>query len=127
VLGVRAIRDRHRLAAVVDAAVAPRATRRIVREGFVVGATNPKAVIILTAVLPQFANRSAGHVPLQVAFLGSICLAIALVSDSVWAVSSGTARSWLARSPRRLALVGGASGLVLIGLGLRLAVSGRRD
>jgi threonine/homoserine/homoserine lactone efflux protein len=35
--------------------------------------------------------------------LGAISIAAALVSDSVWAVVGGTAREWLARSPRRLA------------------------
>jgi threonine/homoserine/homoserine lactone efflux protein len=127
VLGVWVIRDRRRLSTIIDAAVAPRAGRRIVREGFIVGATNPKGVVIFTAVLPQFVSRSAGHVSLQLAFLGAICLAIALVSDSAWALVSGTARSWLGRSPRRLERVGGTSGLVMIGLGLGLAVSGRKD
>ncbi len=50
---------------------------------------------------------------------------IALVSDSAWGVAAGTARAWLARSPRRLAALGGAGGLVMIALGLRLAVAGR--
>jgi len=84
-------------------------------------------VIIFTAVLPQFVSRGAGDVPLQLGFLGAICLAIALISDSAWALVSGTARSWLGRSPRRLEYVGGASGLVMIGLGLGLAVNGRKD
>lgn len=127
VLGVRVIRDRRKLSTIVDASAAPRAGRRILREGFVVGATNPKGVIIFTAVLPQFVNRSSGHVPLQLGFLGAICLAIALASDSAWALASGFARAWIGRSPRRLERVGGASGLVMIGLGLSLAVSGRKD
>jgi threonine/homoserine/homoserine lactone efflux protein len=126
-LGIRAFRDRHALAAAVDAAVAPRSGRRIVREGFLVGATNPKGVIIFTAVLPQFVDRTAGHVPLQLGFLGAISVAIALVSDGAWALASGSARAWLGRNPRRLRLVGGASGFVMIGLGLRLAFSGRND
>jgi threonine/homoserine/homoserine lactone efflux protein len=125
-LGVRVIRNRGDLAAMIDAAVAPRPGRRIVREGFLVGATNPKGVIIFTAVLPQFVSRS-GDVPLQLFFLGAICLVIAVLSDGAWALVSGTARAWLGRSPRRLAAVGGASGLVMVGLGLRLAVSGRND
>jgi threonine/homoserine/homoserine lactone efflux protein len=126
-LGIRVLRNRHALSTTTDAAVAPRAGRRILREGFLVGATNPKGVIIFTAVLPQFVDRSAGDVQLQLGFLGAICLTIALCSDSAWAVASGSARAWFGRSPRRLELVGGASGLVMIGLGLRLAFSGRND
>ena len=97
-------------------------------EGFVVGATNPKNIIFFTAVLPQFVNESSGApVPLQLLVLGSIYVVIALASDSVWGVVAGTARSWFARSPRRLELLGGTGGLVMLGLGVRLAISGRRD
>ncbi len=126
-LGVRMFRDRHALARMLDAAVEPKGLQRMLREGFVVGVTNPKAVILMTAVLPQFVDRSAGHVQLQFLLLGAISLIVGLFSDGAWAIVSGTARVWLARSPRRLELIGGAGGLVLIGLGVRLAVTGRRD
>jgi threonine/homoserine/homoserine lactone efflux protein len=126
-LGVRMFRDRHALARMLDAAVQPKGMRRMLREGFVVGITNPKAVILMTAVLPQFVDRDAGHVQLQFLLLGAISLIVGLFSDGAWAIVSGTARVWLARSPRRLELIGGAGGLVLIGLGVRLAVTGRKD
>jgi threonine/homoserine/homoserine lactone efflux protein len=126
-LGVRMLRDRHELARMLDAAVVPRGTQRMLREGFIVGATNPKAVILMTAVLPQFVDRGAGHVQLQLLLLGAISLVVGLCSDGAWAIVSGTARVWLARSPRRLELIGGAGGLVLIGLGVRLAATGRKD
>jgi threonine/homoserine/homoserine lactone efflux protein len=126
-LGVRMFRDRHELARMLDAAVVPRGTQRMLREGFIVGATNPKAVILMTAVLPQFVDRGAGHVQLQLLLLGAISLVVGLCSDGAWAIVSGTARVWLARSPRRLELIGGAGGLVLIGLGVRLAATGRKD
>jgi threonine/homoserine/homoserine lactone efflux protein len=126
-LGVKMFRDRHALARMLDAAVQPKGMQRMLREGFVVGITNPKAVILMTAVLPQFIDRDAGHVQLQFLLLGAISLIVGLFSDGAWAIVSGTARVWLARSPRRLELIGGAGGLVLIGLGVRLAVTGRRD
>jgi threonine/homoserine/homoserine lactone efflux protein len=126
-LGVRMFLDRHALARMLDATVAPKGMQRMLREGFVVGITNPKAVILMTAVLPQFVDRSAGNVQLQFLLLGAISLIVGLVSDGAWAIVSGTARVWLARSPRRLELIGGAGGLVLIGLGVRLAITGRKD
>ena len=127
VLGVRMIRHRRPLAERADATQAPKGTRTIVREGFIVGLTNPKAAVILTVVLPQFSDPARGHVPLQLFLLGCIFLAIGLVSDSAWAIAAGSARVWLARSRRRLEALTGAGGLVLIGLGVRLAVTGRRD
>jgi threonine/homoserine/homoserine lactone efflux protein len=128
-LGVRNIRDRKALAALFAPAVPaqPKPLRRIVREGFLVGATNPKGVIIFTAVLPQFIDRSQGHVTIQLALLGTICIAIALLSDGAWALASGSARHWLGRSPRRLETMTGAGGAMLIALGVGLAVTTRRS
>jgi threonine/homoserine/homoserine lactone efflux protein len=59
--------------------------------------------------------------------LGLCVQIVALVLDSAWAALAGTARQWLVRSPRRLALIGGAGGLVMIGLGISLAATGRKD
>jgi threonine/homoserine/homoserine lactone efflux protein len=126
-LGVQAIRHRQSLAAILAGTTPPARTSRMLRDGFVVGLTNPKAIVFFAAVLPQFADRASGHVPIQLLILGAIFVAIALVSDSMWAVLAGTARSWFTRSPRRLEIVGGASGLVMIGIGASLALTGGKD
>jgi threonine/homoserine/homoserine lactone efflux protein len=126
-LGVRSIRERRSLAGTLaEAGPAPRSTGRILREGFFVGATNPKGLIIFTAVLPQFIDRSQGHATLQLASLGLICVVVALLSDGSWALISGTAREWLGRSPRRLERLSAGGGLTLIALGVWLALTGRR-
>jgi threonine/homoserine/homoserine lactone efflux protein len=108
------------------AAVAPKSLRRIVREGFVVGATNPKGLVIFTAVLPTFVDRAQGHATLQLATLGVICGVVAAVSDSTWAIASGTARAWFGRSPRRLEWLSAGGGVTVIALDAGLAISGRR-
>ena len=126
-LGIAKIRDRKALAAMLGAGVtAPRTTRRIIREGFTVGATNPKGLIIFTAILPQFIERSQGHTTLQLLTLGLICVVIAVLSDGVWAIGSGSARQWLGRSPRRLERLSATGGVMLVGLGVGLAVTGRK-
>lgn len=126
-LGVQALRHRRSLATVLDV-TAVRPSRQVVREGLVVGVTNPKGIVFFTAVLPQFVDRSGGMpVPLQLLALGVILAAIALVSDSMWAIVAGTARRWLADRPERLERLGGTGGLIMIGLGTRLALTGRRD
>jgi threonine/homoserine/homoserine lactone efflux protein len=126
-LGVQAIRNRRSLAAALTADPARRTTSGMLRDGFVVGLTNPKSVVFFVAVLPQFADRAAGHLPAQLLLLGAIFVAIAVVSDGLWALGAGSARSWLARSPRRLEVIGGTSGLVMIGIGAALALTGRKD
>jgi threonine/homoserine/homoserine lactone efflux protein len=126
-LGVQAIRHRGSLRDALEVAAQPRSLARILWDGIAVGATNPKVIVFFAAVLPQFVNRPAGHVQVQMLLLGSVFLAIAVVCDSSWALAAGTARGWLARSPRRLEMVGGAGGLAMIGIGARLALTGRKD
>jgi threonine/homoserine/homoserine lactone efflux protein len=104
-------------AAALDAQVPQLSRWRVARQGFVVGVANPKALIIFGAVLPQFVNRAAGYVPGQMLLLSLVSFGIALISDSLWAVTAGTVRSWFAGDPRRLAAVGGAGGLAMIGVG----------
>lgn len=125
-LGVQALRHRRALSTVLDV-TATRSSRHIVREGFIVGITNPKAIVFFTAVLPQFVDPGGAAVPLQMVVLGLISVTVAFLSDSAWGVLAGTARAWLAGAPLRLERLGGAGGLVMIGLGTRLAVTGRRD
>jgi threonine/homoserine/homoserine lactone efflux protein len=126
-LGVQAIRHRGSLREALEVAAQPRSLGRILWDGIAVGATNPKVIVFFAAVLPQFVNRSAGHVQVQMLLLGSVFVAIAVVCDSSWALAAGTARGWLARSPRRLEMVGGAGGLAMIGIGASLALTGRKD
>jgi threonine/homoserine/homoserine lactone efflux protein len=129
-LGVTAFRHRRKLREVMDAALGTAeglSTWRTIRDGYVVGFANPKAAILFGAILPQFVNRAAGHVPLQMALLALIAATFALISDSAWGFAAGTARDWFARSPRRLELVGGAGGLTMIGLGTALAFTGRKN
>jgi len=126
-LGVQAIRHRRSLAEALGATIERKTAARIMIDGFTVGVTNPKVIVFFAAMLPQFVDRQAGHVPVQIIVLGVIFAGIALISDSTWALAAGTIRAWLARSPRRLELIGGAGGLAMIGIGTRLALTGRND
>jgi threonine/homoserine/homoserine lactone efflux protein len=126
-LGVQAVRHRGSMAEALARRAAPVTPGRAVRDGFVVGFTNPKTIVILVTVMPGFAAPALGHLPLQLLLLGSLFPAAGLLLDSGWAFAAGTARAWFARSPRRLALIGGSGGLVMIGLGLNVALTGRRD
>jgi threonine/homoserine/homoserine lactone efflux protein len=125
-LGIQAFRRRGSLAGILAEAAAPRGSVQAAREGLLVGVTNPKAVILFAAVLPQFIDVSAGHVPGQMLILSAVSVAIGLASDSCWGLAASSVRSWFARSPRRLGLVGGAGGLAMIGLGVTLALTGRK-
>lgn len=122
-LGIQAIRHR-KARAMPDATTAPRSTFRLLLEGFVIGITNPKTIAFFVAVLPQFVDHDAGSIPLQLAELGLVFFGMALIMDSTWALLAGTARTWFAKSPKRVERLGAAGGVMMIGLGGVLLVTG---
>ncbi|HJY97455.1 MAG TPA: LysE family translocator [Streptosporangiaceae bacterium] len=126
-LGVHAIRHRKSLADAMAVATPPREGWRAARDGAVVGLTNPKAYILFGAILPQFVNRAAGHVPGQMLVLALVSVAIGAVSDCSWGFAASAVRAWFARSPRRIEMVGGAGGLAMIGVGVTVAITGRHS
>ncbi|WP_026405377.1 hypothetical protein [Actinomadura rifamycini] len=73
------------------------------------------------------ADPAQGRVPLQMMVFGLVFAVLALLCDSVWGLAAGTARAWFARSPRRLSAIGGAGGMMMIGLGVTVAATGRKD
>jgi threonine/homoserine/homoserine lactone efflux protein len=101
--------------------------RTSLRQGFLVGASNPKSFILAAVVVPQFVDRGAGQVQLQILLLGLIAVIIALISDSVWAVVAARLRSWFSRSSRREEAMGTVGGLSMIGLGASVAVTGHHS
>ena len=126
-LGIRAIRNRrvHDLAG--DLAARTQGSLRSAADGYLVGVANPKTAVFFVAILPEFVSRGAGHVSVQMLLLGAIFVLIALVSDATWSLSASAARTWFARSPRRVELIGGAGGLAMIGLGVTIAATGRSN
>jgi threonine/homoserine/homoserine lactone efflux protein len=126
-LGIQAILHRGDAAGMTDADARRASPWRLVAHGVVVGVTNPKSIVFLLAVLPQFVDVGRGAVPVQMLVFGGVLAAIGLVCDSVWAIVAGTARGWFARSPRRLATMRGAGGVMMIGLGGVLLGAGARE
>ena len=121
-LGVEAIRRRKEfLAQSSGLGGAAMTWRRAIRQGYVVGVSNPKAYMILAAVLPQFVDRGAGHVQVQLLLLGLLAFGIGMVSDSTWALIASQLRSWFVRKPRRGEAMGAVGGVSMIGLGVGLA------
>ena len=126
-LGIQAIRHRGdaraAMLAVDGGHVVPAPASRSLRVGYLVGLTNPKTIVFFVAFLPQFVNEPAGHTGVQVALLGVVFGAMAVVSDGCWALAASRARDWFARRPDRLDRLGVAGGVMMIGLGAALAAS----
>ncbi|MEW1952413.1 LysE family translocator [Terrabacter sp. NPDC080008] len=121
-LGIQAIRHRREGRLALEAQVAAKRGHAL-RIGIVVGLTNPKTVLFFVAFLPQFVNTGAGHVDAQMAVLGAVFGAMAVCSDSMWAMLAARAREWFARKPARLDTLGAAGGVMMVGLGATMLAS----
>ena len=90
-LGIDAVRHRRAPSQPQCGRPAFTSPARVIRQGYLVGVSNPKGFAFFASVLPQFVDPGLGHVPLQMFVLGLLCCTIALLSDSVWALAAGTA------------------------------------
>jgi threonine/homoserine/homoserine lactone efflux protein len=111
-----------------DVTVEPARLSRIYSQGVIVNTLNPKTALFFLAFLPQFVDPARGAAWVQILLLGATFVTLALCSDGLYAVLSGTAGGWLRRKmksadfKRRQRYV---SGGVLIALGAVAAASGK--
>jgi threonine/homoserine/homoserine lactone efflux protein len=97
----------------------PRTPFEDVVRGFLVIWSNPKALIFLGALLPQFVDRREPAFA-QIVTLGLIFMLIASSTDSLYAILAGRMRHLL--SATRVRIVNRLSGVVLIGGGIWLSL-----
>jgi threonine/homoserine/homoserine lactone efflux protein len=104
--------------------VPPVSRTRLFYQGIIVNVFNPKTALFFFAFLPQFVDRSQGSVTIQVLTLGLIFMAMAVCSDSLYALLAGTLGNWLRRNPKFLQGVRYFSGSMYLVLGLAAAFAG---
>jgi threonine/homoserine/homoserine lactone efflux protein len=96
-------------------------------QGVLVDVLNPKVALFFLAFLPQFVEPSRGPVWVQMILLGLTFAGVALCTDGLYALLSGTAADWLGHrneSPRFRRAGRYASGSVYLALGAATAISG---
>ncbi|MEV0198571.1 LysE family translocator [Nonomuraea sp. NPDC050691] len=98
------------------AAAEPHSRRRMFWEGFVVNVLNPKTAIFFLAFLPQFTDRHAGPIGPQILLLGSLWIALGLLSDGAYALASSALAGRIRRSARARRRLDVGTGVVYLGL-----------
>jgi threonine/homoserine/homoserine lactone efflux protein len=123
-LGVQTIRHRGQEQDEGDTgAAAPGVSgRRAYARGLLTNLLNPKMVTFSIAFLPQFVDPSHGRVWLQFALLGALFVAVEFLVDGTVGVLAGRIGTWLRRRRTARRRLDTATGGLLIGLGLGLAV-----
>jgi threonine/homoserine/homoserine lactone efflux protein len=96
--------------------------RKMAREAFFIGLSNPKVAVFFFAVLPQFIEPGANAFA-QMLTLGLLFEIIGVASDSVYALGAAAARGWIFGRTGRVASIVGTGGVLIVGLALWLIAS----
>jgi threonine/homoserine/homoserine lactone efflux protein len=120
-IGVRRLRDRE--SRMIREGGAPTRLRRAFVDGVVVNVLNPKTGLFFLAFLPQFVTEARGHVGEQIVALGVVFVLLGAATDSLYALTAGSAARWLRGQPRFLAGERWVTGGLYISLGLAAALS----
>lgn len=97
--------------------------RKLFLKGIVANAINPKVILFFLSFLPQFIVPGHGSVAAQMAWLGIIFTLQAGVIFGLLGYFSGTVGQWINTSPRLGTAMDRLTGVIFVGLGLRLIVS----
>lgn len=121
-LGVNALRSAGG-ASVGKASDDRQSPRKLFLKGIVANAINPKVILFFLSFLPQFIVPGHGSVAAQMAWLGIIFTVQAGVIFGLLGYFSGTLGQWINTSPRLGTAMDRLTGVIFVGLGLRLIVS----
>ena len=96
---------------------------KLFRQGLFVNLTNPKAVIFIAALVPQFINVNEPQLP-QYLIIGATMVGVDLVMMTAYALLAGQFRHWF-QNPRMLSIQNRIFGGMFVTAGVFLATSSR--
>ena len=125
-LGLRSFFGKSSIASLPESNSGSRTGSRILRDGFLLQAANPKAILFFTAILPQFIDPHR-NVVFQIVLLGVTSVVVEFVILYTYGQLAGRGLA-TARSPRFEKVTNRVAGSLLIGAGIglaRLKISGQ--
>jgi threonine/homoserine/homoserine lactone efflux protein len=123
VVGIRRILERD--PEETQEASPPAPLQKLYVQGVVVNVLNPKTALFFLAFLPQFVDPGRGAVAPQIAALGVLFVAIALCSDTVYALAADVIAGRLRRHGAGAKIRRYVSGGIFIALGASAAAARR--
>ncbi len=104
--------------------VRPAGMRTIFLHGLAINLLNPKVILFVMALLPQFVDPDRGSTVGQMLMLGLVLVTVGTLGDMIYAFASGTVGAWLHRHPDADRQRDRASGVIYLALGVIVALTG---
>jgi len=121
-LGIRALRSRTTLSL---QRIEPAPLPAVFWQGVITNVLNPKVALFFLAFLPQFVDPSRGNPVVQIVVLGLVFDFNGTLVNLAVALGSSRAASRLRNANRASRILQRVTGVLFIGLGVRLAFAGR--
>jgi RhtB (resistance to homoserine/threonine) family protein len=99
---------------------------RAFRQGVLIDVLNPKVAVFFMAFLPQFVRPGHGSALIQLVMLGTLIICVAVVVETCLVLAASKATNFFRANPTASVWLDRVLGSVLIGLGIRLALSEHR-
>lgn len=122
-LGIRTLRTR---GSVGQMTVTSASMRTVFAQGMLTNLLNPKVALFFLAFLPQFVDPERGPVALQIISLGLLFNTSGTLVNILVAILASGAGAWSRRQFGESVLLRRVTGVLFIGLGVRLALLERR-
>jgi threonine/homoserine/homoserine lactone efflux protein len=122
-LGIRAILSRK---SSIEIKNDPSSHRNVFWQGVLTNVLNPKVAFFFLAFLPQFISIGKTDTSLQILFLGVWFDVVGTIVNILVAILFGSIGSWLSRSRKFVLWQQRITGMILIGLGIKLGLSSRK-
>ena len=100
--------------------------RKIFWQGAVTNVLNPKVALFFLAFLPQFIHADRGNTQMQILFLGAWFNISGTIINILVALLFGKMGNWLAKKEWFIKWQHKITGLLLLGLGIKVALSSRK-
>jgi threonine/homoserine/homoserine lactone efflux protein len=124
-LGVKSFAGKNN-AFVPDKKMPAQSLRKIFWQGAVTNVLNPKVALFFLAFLPQFVHTGNGDTQMQILLLGTWFNISGTIVNILVALLFGKMGNWLAKKEWFIKWQHKITGLLLLGLGLKVALSSRK-
>ena len=114
-----------RSAQLAATATAPQSQARLFFTGALSNISNPKIAVFYFAFLPQFIPQGSAYPTASIFVLGLVFAALTFLIKGPVAIFAGSLSAWFRSRPTALVWLYRCSGLVMVGLAIRLALSRR--